>query len=246
MFGEQPIRADLTPIKRAAIETKAIMFEIYQGMSYKKPGDWTAEDKKTHDFLLRARYQSDLSWLCYVNKDNPERLTTLLAKAKQLHANYQKIRAQKARGVCNDMNEKYARIPRDISWMEIKGIANSVRRAKETLELEIRDDVELMELAFNHTRYIDRESSQMLQEILAVDSKLQYIKDHFDARTQPYTSAAYIEMIRAKWSKFSTPHAIGKELLLNKCLSKLKKCFLIWLWVNKRPIVTTKTCIIRC
>ena len=201
IFSTHP-QADMTQIKVEAIQRKAIIFEIYQCMSYKKPSVLIEADQTTTDFFLRARYQSDLSWLCSVNKDNPERLAKILVKAKQLHSTFQKIRAEKAVEVCSEMKRRYARIPREISWVEIKDIAHIVRLAKETLELDIRDDVELIELALNHTLYIERESSQMLQDILAVDSKLQYIKEHFCASTPKDPSVNYMGLVSSKLELF--------------------------------------------
>ena len=196
-------RADLTRIKAAAIQTKATIFEIYQCMSYKNPHVLTPEAAMSNDFLSRARYQFDFSWLFNVNKDNPERLTQLLDKAKQLHLCYQKKRTEKALSVCGDMKEEYARIPREISWIDIKDIANIVRRAKESLELDIRDDVELMELAFNHILYIERESSHTLLEILAVATKLEYIKENFNPLVREDSSAEFFEKIRTKLEKLN-------------------------------------------
>jgi hypothetical protein len=187
--------SDLLRIKDAMLQKKATIFDMYQCMFYKNPDHFTAEERTSNNFLLRARFQFDFSWLFYANKDNPDKLTKLLDKAKQLHQSYQKNRSSQALTVCRATKEQYARIPRDLSWSEIKDIANSVRCAKEELELDIRDDVELMELASNHVLYYERDSSESLQAILAVESKLQYIKDHFVPLTQESSSEEFMDML---------------------------------------------------
>ena len=191
--------ASLNRIKDDFMQNSSKMFTIYTCMSYKDPEHFTDEDRCANLYFLRARYKADLSWLFFLHQDNPEKLMQILAKAKQLYFSFQQKYAEKAKQKNTAIKEQFGRLPRELSWIEMKDISNAVRTAKESLELEIRDDVELIDLAHNRIIPVYRCSSQFRQEMLDVDSKLQNIIDHVDLIVQNTGSNEfYFESIRKR------------------------------------------------
>lgn len=185
----------LQGLKDQAINKRDKIIASYHSLSYQSE----FHKDMINTYLLKAKQQDELSCLYFLAHDSGCDLQILANAAKRLYLSYQQVYAETAKNVAEDMVRGYERISRDISWQELKQKVTIVRRAKENLELEIRDDIELMELAYNQLHLVQREAMQVEQDISDINAKITYFREHYEFfDSLSFTNEKYLALVNEK------------------------------------------------
>ena len=191
----QLLAAELEGLKQGVISRRDKIIASYHAMRYQS----TELNDVISAYLLRAKQQDELSCLYFLAQDSGSDIQTLRDSAKRLYFGYQQTCVFRAKKVTDEIISKHERIARDLSWQELMEKATLVRRAKESLELDIRDDIELLDLAHNQIHLVHREANQIAQDMSDIDGKLHYFRDHFEFVASPIAAdEKYFSLVNEK------------------------------------------------
>lgn len=139
---------------------------------------------KINEFFIRTCIQADFYMLLHLSNYNKyyhfntQEFQVLYQIARQLHIQLQTQYTSEAERVYTTINQKYSKLPRDMELAEVYDIYRNIRSSKDNLELELRDDTEIVDIALNQSKIAFREAEQIIQNIMEFESKLSYIAAH--------------------------------------------------------------------
>ncbi|NBX84477.1 MAG: hypothetical protein EBQ95_02580 [Gammaproteobacteria bacterium] len=168
-------RANLNIHRARLIEQRNIILDYKNNLEY-------SDDLTPVKFFKRACIQADFKIIHHLSSLNKGydavQFRQLYSIAKKLHIQLKKQHHAKAEEVYNSIKLQYSKIPREMNLADIRAIARDIRRNKDNLELEVRDDTEITDIIANQLQFLYREAERSLQDILDIESKLKYIHDN--------------------------------------------------------------------
>jgi hypothetical protein len=147
---------------------------------YKNNLEYRAESTPMK-FFERACIQAEFNMIHHLSSldmgYDATQFNRLYNIAKQLHIQLKREHHAKAEEVYNLTKQQYSKIPRETNLTDISVIARDIRRHKDNLELEVRDDAEIIDIISNQISLVYREAERSIQDILDIESKLKYIHE---------------------------------------------------------------------
>ncbi len=173
----EEMRAWLTDL----VKTKDLLGEIFQSIEYVIDSDDEELKTRVGTFYKRAMLARQFNFLRYLCQITEEKdLSGLYHKAKTLYLCYKSEGAKLTVDQLRQSQSLAASVSSEMPAYEIRTIAQIIKKNKEQLELRVRDDVEIMELAINQAGLIERDAELVYQEIQEIHNKLDSICDNTD------------------------------------------------------------------
>lgn len=183
---------NLISIKDCFQTNRQTLIELKNKLQYRSID--AESDLKINQFFIRTCIQAEFYMLLHLSNYNQfynfnsDAFQQLYLIARQLHIQLQSEYATDAEIMYNTIHQKFSRLPRDIELAEIFETYRKVKNATDELELSVRDDTELVDIALNQTRLAFREAEKALQDVYEFESKLQYIYTHCEPQQRKINS----------------------------------------------------------
>ena len=164
------------------LEKTSLVQSYFDSISYTPESGDEELNIRIQSFFKRAMLARQFNFIRYLNaqKANPKSLGTLYEKTKSLYLCYKSNGATLAQSQYEQSQIIASRLESGMPIYELRKIVQRIKRDKEWLELRVRDDIEVAEIAMNQARLLYRDAELISQDIQEIHNKIDSIRENTD------------------------------------------------------------------
>lgn len=156
------------------------LHQTLRSMHYHVQTGYEALDNSIQNFFQRAFVAMQFYFISYFNHntDHPEDHSDLYQKTKNYYLSFKIENGQHIDPHYHELKKLISTLTSDMNIHQIRKILQQLKKEKDSIELQILDDIEISNIGLNQAQRHHRDAESALIEIQEIQQKVDFIRDN--------------------------------------------------------------------